>query len=287
MMLPAFGERSPKVRVPVAILNEHQAVGSILANCYFQEIFAPRVSGKLLNIGAGPASEKYHHEIMFGADEYHTLEPDASMRCTFVASATDMKPVASEYYDWVISAAVVEHVDDPWAAAREHLRATKPGGYLYVVAPFAQVMHPAPSFGDYWRFTPQGMAHLFAGAHILEVETWGENPVAPNGFGIMMQKDGPGVVPRKPEYYWFEFNNDQPFELIHPVVFPSYEWAIHRLKAEPMNLAMQINGLRDQLYVQQGRTATSAVVAQEVRAQYCERIGSVGCVNGVSFFTRA
>lgn len=287
MTLLPFGAANPKARLPVALLNENQAVGSVLANCYMQELLAPRLFGKFLNIGAGTASIRYKHDQMFSVDEYHTLEPDPSMQCTFVASATDMKPVASDYYDWVMSAAVIEHVDDPWATAREHLRAAKPGGYLYVVFPFDQVMHPAPEFGDYWRFTPMGIRKMFAGAWVLEIETWGENPTTPNGFGILMQKAIPGTPPPpREDYYWFEFNNDEPFQLVRPTVPPTYRWAIHRVKIEPMSLAMQINGARDQLYLAQNRTVTSAQVSQEFKSQYCDLLGYVGCTEGVSYFNR-
>lgn len=288
MTLLPFGQGSPRhARLPVAMIGDVQTMGAILSNCHIQELLAPRITGKLLNIGAGTASVQFNHERMFGVDEYHTLEPDPSMQCTFVASATDMKPVASDYYDWVMSAAVIEHVDDPWATAREHLRAVRPGGYLYLIFPFDQVMHPAPSFGDYWRFTPQGIRHLFAGAYVHEIEIWGESPTTPNGFAMLMQKPGYGIVPPVAElYYWIEFNNDEPFQLTILKSPPTYQWPVHRVKLEPMNLAMQINGARDQLFVQQRRIVTSAQVAQEFKSQYCEPLGILGCANGVSYFRR-
>ena len=287
LTVPALGSEPAKSKLPVAALGEAQTVGTILQNCYIQELLAPRFSGSLLNIGAGTASEKFRHAEMFGVETYHTLEPDASMRCTFVASATDMKPVPSESYDWVVSTAVIEHVDDPWAAAREHVRAAKPGGHIYVVFPFEQVMHAQPSFGDYWRFTPQGARTLFAGCQVLEVETWGEHPLSPNGFSLLLRKPG-GVasVPPAERYYWLEFPNDEPFALTVPQKPPTYEWTLREMLLEPMRLGMEISRVRDQLTLQTGIALTGREVGLRTKEDYSRRIGRFGCRNGVSFFDR-
>ena len=286
--LQPLGEREPRRRLPVVILNEFQNIGTILQNCYLQELLAPRLFGKLLNIGAGTASARYRHGEMFGVDEYHTLEPEASMACTFVASATNMTPVESGRYDWVMSTAVLEHVDDAWAAAREHVRAAKPGGYIYVVVPFEQVMHPAPMFGDYWRFTPQGVRKMFPDCRVLEIETWGDNPAAPNGFGMLLQRPAPGSAPAaaKERYYWLEFDNDDPFALVKPAENPTYEWALHEVNAEPMNLAMELNRVRDTIYQQQQIPLRTKEVAQRYKTQYCKTIGFLGSAEGTSYFRR-
>ncbi len=282
-----LGEVEASRRLPVVLLNELQNIGTILQNCYLQELLAPRLFGKLLNVGAGSASSRYRHGEMFGVEEYHTLEPDAAMACTFVASATDMKPVETERYDWVMSTAVLEHVDDPWAAAREHVRAAKPGGFIYVVVPFDQVMHPAPAFGDYWRFTPQGVRKMFPGCHLFEVETWGDNPACPNGFGMLFQKAGAEIrPPQKERYFWLEFDNDQPFALTLPSQYPSYEWTLHEVLAEPMQLAMELNRVRDTIYQQQQIPLTTKNVVDRYKTQYSRPIGTLGTAAGTSYFKR-
>ena len=98
----------------------------------------------------------------------------------------DQIPDAS--YDWVVSTSVLEHVDDCWAAAREQIRIAKPGGFIYCLIPFDQVLHPAAYFGDFWRFTPQGLRKLFEGCDALEIEAWGDNPTQPNGFASLFRK---------------------------------------------------------------------------------------------------
>lgn len=286
--LPPLGQAEPRHRLPVVLVNEMQNIGTILQNCYLQELLAPRLYGKLLNIGAGTASARYRHGEMFGVEEYHTLEPAASMACTFVASATDMKPVESAHYDWVMSTAVLEHVDDAWAAAKEHVRAAKPGGLIYVVVPFEQIMHPAPDFGDYWRFTPQGMRTMFPTCQVLEIETWGDNPAAPNGFGMLLRKpDASGALTELRErYYWLEFDNEDPFALTLPAQPPSYEWALHEVNAEPMKLAMELNRVRDTIYQQQQIPLRTKEVAQRYKTQFCRTVGFLGTASGTSYFRK-
>lgn len=283
--LAPLGQLEARSRLPVVHLNEMQNIGAILQNCYLQELFAPRVSGSLLNIGAGSASAQYRHAEMLGASEYHTLEPDPGMACTFTASATDMKPVASNHYDWVMSTAVLEHVDDPWAAAKEHVRAAKDGGYIYVVVPFFQIMHPAASFGDYFRFTPQGVRKMFSHCTLIEIEIWGDSPASPNGFGMLFQKTAHAEAVQE-RYYWLEFDNDQPFALSKPAEYPTYEWPLHEMRGEPMNVAMELNRVRDTIYQQQQIGVTTKEVAQRYKYQYSKPIGVIGTSSGTSYFRR-
>lgn len=54
---------------------------------------------------------------------------------------------------------VLEHVRDVFAMARSIERVLRPGGRLYVSAPFAWRVHRIPV--DLWRFTPQAIDYLF------------------------------------------------------------------------------------------------------------------------------
>jgi len=239
----------------------------------------------MLNIGAGTASAQYQHERMFAATEYHTLEPPGSgISCTYETSATNMHDIPSDRYDWVYSQAVLEHVDDPWAAAREHVRVTKPGGFIYVTVPFSQQMHPAPTFGDYWRFTPQGLKTLLSPCFVHEIELGGESPLLPLGVGVLMQKPGPGILPPQSErWFWMESGNDEPFETVIALEPPSLQWTIHRLTIEPMQLAMQLNGIREQIYAQTRIIVSGLDVARRYRTEYSRPFGIFGVRAGTSF----
>ncbi len=77
---------------------------------------------------------------------------------------------AAESFDAVLCLEVIEHVANPFAAAREIVRVLRPNGRLLLTAPFFYSYHGkqarahAPdheSYPDYWRYTHQGLELLF------------------------------------------------------------------------------------------------------------------------------
>lgn len=77
-------------------------------------------------------------------------------------------------FDVVICEQVLEHVVDPFEAARNLRGLCAPGGHVVVSTPFLVRVHELPEYGmgDYWRFTPRGLRTLLEQAG-LEVETVG------------------------------------------------------------------------------------------------------------------
>jgi SAM-dependent methyltransferase len=69
-------------------------------------------------------------------------------------------PVRSASLAGIISTGVLEHVRDDRQVAAEFFRCLKPGGGLYVEAPFLQGYHPDPT--DYRRFTGAGLGLLLS-----------------------------------------------------------------------------------------------------------------------------
>src|SRR3989344_1649599 len=57
------------------------------------------------------------------------------------------------------SESVFEHVPDADKVAREMVRVVKPGGYIYVSAPFVHPYHASPD--DFNRWTISGLKHMF------------------------------------------------------------------------------------------------------------------------------
>jgi SAM-dependent methyltransferase len=108
-----------------------------------------------LDAGAG---RKRMHPRLFAMD----LDRQASPDC--VASAEAL-PFASASLALVISQEVIEHVSDPWRVAGEAARVLKPGGRLYLQAPFVIGYHPGPR--DYWRFTAEGLRRLVESAGLV------------------------------------------------------------------------------------------------------------------------
>ena len=76
-------------------------------------------------------------------------------------------------FDVVICEQVLEHVADPWRAARTLAALCRPGGSVIVSTPFMLRVHPSPA--DHWRFTPSGLTELLrsAGLDVATVGSWG------------------------------------------------------------------------------------------------------------------
>jgi SAM-dependent methyltransferase len=68
--------------------------------------------------------------------------------------------------DVVFSNNVFEHLKEPWKAAENCVRITKPGGLLIHFAPFSWRYHPVPV--DYFRFSHQGLSSLFLRTGLVE-----------------------------------------------------------------------------------------------------------------------
>jgi SAM-dependent methyltransferase len=91
-----------------------------------------------------------------------------------------------ERFDVVICEQVIEHVVDPWAAARNLRGLCAPGGHVVVSTPFLIRVHELPQYGmpDYWRFTPRGLRVLLesAGLTVDEVGSWGNRACVAGNF---------------------------------------------------------------------------------------------------------
>lgn len=80
-------------------------------------------------------------------------------------------PFADAVFDAVFSQAVMEHMRDPYLAAREISRVTKPGGIVYVESAFMQPLHAVPY--HFFNTTTWGLEAIFADAKInVETSEW-------------------------------------------------------------------------------------------------------------------
>ena len=84
----------------------------------------------------------------------------------------------AEQYDLVLCGQVLEHSEQPWVLVPEMTRMVKPGGWMFLTAPWYWHIHRYPV--DCWRILPDGMRVLLelAGLKIVDVnhsntDTWG------------------------------------------------------------------------------------------------------------------
>jgi len=77
-------------------------------------------------------------------------------------------PFRDAIFHAVITQALLEHVQEPQKVVQEIRRCLRKGGLLYAEVPFLQGFHPDPQ--DFYRFTSQGILHLFQSFRCLD---WG------------------------------------------------------------------------------------------------------------------
>jgi SAM-dependent methyltransferase len=70
----------------------------------------------------------------------------------------DLRNVADATFDLVVLDQTLEHIAHPERALSEVRRVLKPGGTAVVTTPFLVPVHTGANYGDYYRWTPQGLA---------------------------------------------------------------------------------------------------------------------------------
>lgn len=76
-------------------------------------------------------------------------------------------------YDLIITASTLEHVTEPWNAARNLELIVKPEGLIYISVPWIWRYHAYPN--DYWRFNHHTLDIIFKGSKMLS-EAWSTSP---------------------------------------------------------------------------------------------------------------
>ena len=118
--------------------------------------------GLVLDCGAGLRNTYYPNVVNYEIVDYDTTD---------VLGAAERLPFADESFDAVLSLNVLEHVKDPFGAAREIMRVMKPGAELMAVAPFLQPLHGYPH--HYYNMTAQGLENLFEPLTDKRVDVYG------------------------------------------------------------------------------------------------------------------
>lgn len=121
------------------------------------------LEGPVVEVGARPADGQEHIAYLrdvvtarpyLGCD----IQPGYN-----VDAVTDVHrlPFADGSVGTVVCVEVLEHVHDPIRAVAEIARVLKPGGVALLTSVMFMPVHAHP--WDFWRFTPEGFAHLVKG----------------------------------------------------------------------------------------------------------------------------
>lgn len=262
-------------------------VGQPLFHAYLQEVLGKKTSGRVLNVGAGIVSKQYEYPRRVNNSEYHSLEISADTRPTYVGDVRHMPQVPSEYYDWVIAIAVLEHLDDMPAAMNEITRVLKPGGFVYLSIPLHNPIHFDRSFNDYWRVTPFGMRTLIGNRYgITEYEYWGDSIIDPVSISIIAQK---GANPAAPATTYFFFV-DGGVETIDRFIDGSapFRWSMpfYKLRSDGLEYVLQVRDFRSRFFMQTGISLTNQQADRMLFNQAAELQGHIVMENNGSALIR-
>jgi SAM-dependent methyltransferase len=115
-----------------------------------------RPGALVVNVGSG---ETHLHPALINLDIYSNPFVD-------VVSDGARLPFLDQSVDGILCESIMEHVRKPWEVAAEFMRVLKPGGFVYVVAPFIFPYHDSPI--DCWRYTTTGLEILFEGTRKIQ-----------------------------------------------------------------------------------------------------------------------
>ncbi len=154
---------------------------------YFYKYFedsVKKIAGREIVVDVGTSS-RYSKELLpfkeYFKDNYFALGYKPHL--IFGQNNVDMDstiyclPFKDNSIDAVMCLSVFEHLSDPFEAAVELYRVLKSGGQAFLIIPFMLAEHSKKDgYGDYYRFTAQGIRHLFSAFSEIEI--------VPQGRGV-------------------------------------------------------------------------------------------------------
>jgi SAM-dependent methyltransferase len=127
-----------------------------------------RVSGPVLQIGskAEIVDRQAKWRARFSNTQFIGLDIEAGPNVDTVGDIAGDLPALRRklgvaQFGLIVCAHVLEHVKQPWVAAKNIAHLLKPGGHVFVTVPWVQGYHEFPD--DFWRMSFAGVRSLFEG----------------------------------------------------------------------------------------------------------------------------
>ena len=147
---------------------------------YFIERFlngnAPTIAGRVLEIGDSEYTRRFGGDRVAQSDVLHAVEGNPA--ATIVGDLVSGSGIPEESFDCIILTQTLPFVTDVGAAIETVWSSLRPGGVVLASVPGISPIsrYDADRWGDFWRFTPQGVAASFSavfGSQNVEVESYG------------------------------------------------------------------------------------------------------------------
>jgi SAM-dependent methyltransferase len=151
-----FDFLTPSLRATAAI-SETENISSHWYDGHMEGLIRNCQDGLVLDCGAGKPKRYYANVVNYEIVNYDTTD---------VIGVGEELPFKNDVFDAVVSNAVLEHVRDPFACAKELVRVLKPGGRLICCVPFLQPLHGYPN--HYYNMSHQGLRALFEGHLVID-----------------------------------------------------------------------------------------------------------------------
>lgn len=265
------------------LLPGQTMLGGALYRAYVREILGKKTHGRVLNVGAGPNSARYRYDLRLRNSEYHTVEISGEGSPTYVADARDMPQVPSEYYDWVLAFALLEHVDDMQAVVKEISRVLKPDGCAYISVPFHNELHFTQAYGDFWRVSPFGFRKLLGEEFgFEEVEFWGDCVIDPVTVAVIARK---GCSPSEgvSRLYYVEGGLDSIHRYVDGSQPLDWKLPVYRLMVDGLEYCMRVQESRADTFRETGQSLTSPAADKRIFERFRVHETTIRVTNERSF----
>jgi SAM-dependent methyltransferase len=130
------------------------------------ERLVTRVTGPVLQIGskASILDRQAKWRARFPGTQFVGLDLEAGPNVDAVGDIAGSlsalrRDLPVPQFGFIVCVHVLEHVRQPWLAAKNIAHLLRPGGHVFITVPWVQGFHGYPD--DYWRMSFQGVRSLF------------------------------------------------------------------------------------------------------------------------------